>query len=159
MQYNKGMTLEEIQAAMKAKKMTLRELANQLAVHESNLGEVLKGRRKLTETLARHIEYVLGRREAVLVYRVDVSTRTVQELTAGRGCVTDADHLAAMQAIAEYNLRELEKIGAQLDWSEEERRAFGLLEAAEEEDPTMPAPDTMPVPYVPAARGIRGPQC
>lgn len=120
------MTRDEIKAEMKAQGITVRELANQLAVHEAGLGEVLRGRRKLTETLARHIEFILGKHEAILVYRVDVAQRKVEELTDGKGCVTAKDRECAMQAIIEHNLEELVKIGAALDWTPEQRRALGL---------------------------------
>lgn len=65
-----------------------------------------------------------------MVYRVDVPSHKVEELTAGRGCVTEEDHREAMQAILEHNLQELIKIGAQLDWTPEQRRALGLPPAA-----------------------------
>lgn len=137
------MNIDEIKQALREKGITQAEFAQKLCLSKDAVNKVLNGRAPLTDTLKRHIELLLfGQREALLVYRVDVSTRKVEELTAGKGCVTPADHHAAMQAIAEYNLRELEKIGAGLDWTEEERRAFGLpaadwqsgdLEAARQE--------------------------
>lgn len=61
-----------------------------------------------------------------MVYRVDIDTKKVEELTAGRGCVTEADHKAAMDAIIRSNLQELIRLGSTLDWTPEERCALGL---------------------------------
>lgn len=126
MYYYSAMTIEEIKKIMDARGMTIRELAQELGMNESGLGEILRGKRKLTDTLSRHIALILGKREAVLVYTIDIDEKRVKELTAGRGCVTDADHKAAMDAIIHANLQELIRLGATLDWSPEERRALGL---------------------------------
>ena len=120
------MTIDEINERLRLQGWTNRRLADELGVNESSLGQILKGNRPLTEQLSRHIEYVLGKREAVLVYRVDVPTHKVEELTAGRGCVTEADHREALQAIIEHNLQELAKLGAELDWTAEQREALGI---------------------------------
>ncbi len=61
-----------------------------------------------------------------MVYRVDIDSKKVEELTAGRGCVTEADHKAALDAIIHSNLQELIRLGASLDWSPAERQALGL---------------------------------
>ena len=106
--------------------MSITALAEELGVTADGLGRILAGKRPITEQLQRHIDYVLGKREAVLVYRVDVGTHKVEELTAGRGCVTESDHRQALQAILEHNLQELIKVGAQLEWTAEQRAAFGL---------------------------------
>jgi transcriptional regulator with XRE-family HTH domain len=124
--YNLHMTIDEINEKLRLQGWTNRRLADELGVNESSLGQILKGNRPLTEQLSRHIEYVLGKREAVLVYRVDVPTHKVEELTAGRGCVTEADHREALQAIIEHNLQELAKLGAELEWTPEQREALGI---------------------------------
>lgn len=120
------MTIEEINEKMKERGWTNRRLAEELGVNESSLGQILKGRRPMTEQLARHIEYIFGKREAMLVYRVEVPDCKVMELTAGRGCVTEADHRLALKAIIEHNLHELAKLGAELDWTAEQREALGI---------------------------------
>ncbi len=124
--YNLCMTVDEINEKIKERGWTNRRLAEELGVNESSLGQILKGKRPLTEQLSRHIDYIFGKREAVLVYRVDVPDGKAQELTAGRGCVTEADHWEAMQAILEHNLQELIKVGARLEWTDEQRAALGL---------------------------------
>lgn len=136
------MTLEEIKSAMAEKGMSVRELAQHLAVNESGLGQILLGKRPLTEQLARHIAHVLETpSEAILVYKVCPPTHKVEELTAGRGCVTEKDREEALKAIIEHNLAELIEVGASLDWTPEERRALGLPPVATEEiEATEPSP-------------------
>lgn len=120
------MTIEEIKAILEQRGISQKDLAEQLHIHPMSLSRILRGAAPLSEQLARHIEYIFGKREAVLVYRVDVPTHKVEELTAGRGCVTEADHREALQAIIEHNLQELAKLGAELDWTAEQREALGI---------------------------------
>ena len=124
------MTINEIKEILEQRGISQKDLAEQLHIHPMSLSKILRGAAPLTEQLAAHIEYVLGKREAVLVYRVDVPEGKAQELTAGRGCVTEADHRLALKAIIEHNLHELARLGAQLDWTPEQRAAFGLPPAA-----------------------------
>lgn len=124
--YNMRMTVEEIKSILDKRGISQKELAEQLHIHPMSLSRILRGAAPLSEQLAAHIEYILGAREAVLVYRVDVPTHKVEELTAGRGCVTEADHREALQAIIQHNMLELAKLGAELDWSPEQREALGI---------------------------------
>ena len=130
MPYNKAMTIDEIKEKMKERDMNISALAAELGVTADGLGRVLAGKRPLTEQLSRHIDYIFGKREAVLVYRVDVPDGKAQELTAGRGCVTEADHRLALKAIIEHNLHELARLGAQLEWTPEQRAALGISTTA-----------------------------
>lgn len=120
------MTPEEIKQELAIRRITIAEFAARLGVGYTTLRNALAGHTPLTKALEHHIQLALGKREAVLVYRVDVGTRKVEELTAGRGCVTELDHWEAMQAILEHNLQELIKVGALLEWTAEQRAAFGL---------------------------------
>ena len=120
------MTIEEIKEILERRGISQKDLAEQLHIHPMSLSRILRGAAPLSEQLAAHIEYVLGKREAVLVYRVDVPDGKAQELTAGRGCVTEADHRVALKAIIEHNLQELAKLGAELDWTAEQREALGI---------------------------------
>lgn len=126
------MTLEEINQEMKARELSVRWLANELDMNEAALGQILLGNRPLKGTLARHIEYVLGKRESILVYRVQASEKRVEELTAGKGCKCDKDRVEAMQAIIAYNMQQLAELGAQASWTPEQRAAWGL-------EPEVPA--------------------
>lgn len=120
------MTINEIKESLEQRGISQKDLAEQLHIHPMSLSKILRGAAPLTDQLAAHIEYVLGKREAVLVYRVDVPDGKAQELTAGRGCVTEADHRLALKAIIEHNIQELARLGAQLDWTPEQREALGI---------------------------------
>lgn len=121
------MTIEQIKEVLEKRGISQKELAEQLHIHPMSLGRILSGRSPLTEQLAAHIDYVLGTaREAVLVYRVDVPTHKVEELTAGRGCVTEADYREALAAVLKHNLQVLAEVGAQLEWTPEQRAALGI---------------------------------
>lgn len=120
------MTLEEINQEMKSRDLSVRWLANELDMNEAALGQILLGNRPLKSTLARHISYVLGKRESILVYRVQASEKKVEELTAGKGCKGDKERVEAMQAIIAYNMQQLAELGAQASWTAEQRAAWGL---------------------------------
>lgn len=120
------MTLEELKQAVLKKWPTIKECAEELGVSYNTLQSALSGKNPLTKALKNHLTLALGKREAIMVYRVDIDTKKVEELTAGRGCVTEADHRAAMNAILHSNLQELIRLGSTLDWTPEERRALGL---------------------------------
>ena len=123
MPYNVGMTLEEIKQEMDARDMNITSLAKELGITADGLGRVLSGKRPLTEQLARHISYVLGKRESILVYRVQASEKKVEELTAGKGCKGDKERV---EAIIAYNMQQLAELGAQASWTAEQRAAWGL---------------------------------
>ena len=120
------MTLEEIKKEMAAREMSITSLANELGITADGLGRVLSGKRPLTEQLERHIEHVLGKRECILVYRVDASSQKVEELTAGKGCKCEKDRVEALQAIIALNMKQLAELGAGAGWTPEQRAAWGL---------------------------------
>ena len=120
------MTPEEIKQELERRGWSIVSFAEQLGVGASTLRNALAGHTPMTKALENHISLALGKREAIMVYRVDIDTKKVEELTAGRGCVTEADHKAALDAIIHSNLQELIRLGSTLDWTPEERRALGL---------------------------------
>lgn len=120
------MTLEQIKAAMKERKIEAPDLAKELGVNVNSLRQILAGQRTLTEQLSRHIAHVLGKSECIFVYRVTVSDAKVEELTAGRGCTSEKERLEAMKQIVEHNMLELARLGASLDWTPQQREAWGL---------------------------------
>ncbi|MBR5887331.1 MAG: hypothetical protein IKZ07_03885 [Akkermansia sp.] len=124
--YNSAMELEELKQAVTQKFGSIKACAEELGVSYNTLQTTLTGKNPMTKALKNHLMLALGAREAVLVYRVDVPTHKVEELTAGRGCVTEADHREALQAIIEHNLQELAKLGAELEWTPEQREALGI---------------------------------
>jgi hypothetical protein len=130
MYYYTRMTLDEINEQLKAPGRSVRWLANELEMNEAALGQILLGKRPLKPTLAKHIEYVLGKREAILVYRVDVTAKKVEELTAGKGCKCEKDRVEAMQAIIAHNMQALAELGARAGWTPEQLKAWGLADGA-----------------------------
>ena len=132
MLYNAAMEIAEILTLMDERGHTRQTLAEELGISYDTLRLILSGKRPLTEQLARHISYVLGKRESILVYRVQASEKRVEELTAGKGCKCDKDRVEAMQAIIAYNMQQLAELGAQASWSAEQRAAWGL-------EPEVPA--------------------
>ena len=124
------MTIEEIKEILEQRGISQKDLAEQLHIHPMSLSRILRGAAPLSEQLESHIEYIFGKREAMLVYRVEVPDCKVMELTAGRGCVTEADHRLALKAIIEHNIQELARLGAQLEWTPEQRAALGIATTA-----------------------------
>ena len=123
------MTLDEINQIMAEREMHVSSLADSLGVNTNSLRQILAGQRPLTEQLARHISYVLGKRESILVYRVQASEKKVEELTAGKGCKSDKDRVEAMQAVIAYNMKQLAELGARAGWTAEQLKAWGLAPA------------------------------
>lgn len=120
------MTLEEIKKKMAAREMSITSLANELGITADGLGRVLSGKRPLTEQLERHITRILWPQECIIVYRVKVSEKKVEELTAGKGCATDALRVQAMQGIIAHNMQQLAELGAKAGWTPEQLKAWGV---------------------------------
>ncbi len=137
MYYTICMTLDEINAKLKEPGRSVRWLANELEMNEAALGQILLGKRPLKPTLLKHIEYVLGKRDCIILYKVDASTQKVEELTEGKGCVSEADRLKAAEAIVAHNMELLAKAGANMGWTPEQLSAWGV----------EPAVRPAPVPY------------
>lgn len=125
------MTIEEIKSALAKKGWTQAELAAKLGCNAKGLNEVLRGARPLTEALHNHISLLLAQpREAVLVYRVNITDAQVAEL-CGANCTTNpADRPAAVEAVIHHNLAELIEIGKKCEWTAEEREFLGIDTAA-----------------------------
>lgn len=124
--YNSCMTLEEINAEMETRQIKVGQLAEELGVNVNSLRQILAGQRPLTEQLSRHISYVLGKRESILVYRVQATEKKVEELTAGKGCKCEKDRVEALQAIIALNMKQLVELGARAGWTPEQLEAWGL---------------------------------
>lgn len=124
--YNSGMTLEEINAEMETRQIKVGQLAEELGVNVNSLRQILAGQRPLTEQLSRHIAHILGQRECIFVYKVNASTQKVEELTAGRGCTCERDRVQAMQGIIAHNMELLAKAGANVGWTPEQLKAWGI---------------------------------
>lgn len=121
------MTREEIKNAMAERGLTQVALAGALGINPKGLNEILRGARPMTAALRNHISLLLSQpREAVLVYRVDISEGRVEELCGRRACAVESDRVAAVEAVLRHNLAELVELGKKCDWSDEERMFLGL---------------------------------
>lgn len=131
------MTLDEINAAIKAKGYNITTFASQLGMTADALGRILSGKRPLTESLHNHISLLLKEpREAILVYRVDITESKAAELCGANCCANPEDRKAAIEAIIHHNLAELIEAGKRCAWTPEERDFLGL--------PPAPAASTAP---------------
>lgn len=147
------MTLQELKEAVLKKWPTIKQCAQDLGVSYNTLQAALNGQNPLTKALKNHIMLALGKRECILVYKVEVTEQKVHELTDGKGCACDADRIEALKQIIAFNFDRLVELGASLNWTPEQREAWGLPPAE------MPAPSEMPTLYIPAAHGPHGPTC
>lgn len=120
------MDIPEILERMEQRGYTRKTLAEELGVSYDTLRLVLAGQRPLTEQLSRHISHVLGKSECIFVYRVTVEDSKVEELTAGKGCPSEKARAEAIKELVRHNMLELARLGASLDWTNEQREAWGL---------------------------------
>lgn len=120
------MTIDEINSRMDTLKIKVGKLAEDLGVNVNSLRQILAGQRPLTEQLSRHIARILWPQECIIVYRVKVGEKKVEELTAGRGCTCERDRVQAMQGIIAHNMELLAKAGANMGWTPEQLKAWGV---------------------------------
>lgn len=121
------MTLEEIKQAMADQGLTQVALAEKLGVSKVNLNKILSGKNPMTDALHNHITLLLTQpREAVLVYRVNVTEQKASELLGERCTVIPSDRATAIEAIIHHNLAELIQLGCSCTWSEEEKNFLGI---------------------------------
>lgn len=132
MHYNEAMEITEILTLMDKRGYTRQSLADELGISYDTLRLILSGKRPLTEQLERHIAHVLGKRESILVYRVDATAKKVEELTAGKGCKCEKDRVEALQAIIALNMKQLAELGARAGWTPEQLEAWGVEPEAKE---------------------------
>ena len=128
------MTLEDIKKAMAEQGLTQVALAEKLGVTKDSLNKVLTGKNPMTEALHNHITLLLTQpREAVLVYRVNISEAKASELLGERCTAIPSDRATAIEAIIHHNLDELIQLGRTCTWTEEERAYLGI------DSPLVPA--------------------
>ena len=93
---------------------TNRKLAEELGVNESGLGQILKGKRPLTEQLSKHIEYVLDKRkQQTFVYTVDLPEGSVRSWVPGFDPLSEEEQQKTLRAICQNVLSELAAKGAE----------------------------------------------
>lgn len=139
------MTIDEINARMDTLKIKVGKLAEDLGVNVNSLRQILAGQRPLTEQLSRHIARILWPQECIIVYRVKVGEKKVEELTAGKGCATDALRVQAMQGIIAHNMKQLAELGAKAGWTPEQLAAWGVEQPERLSIQAMPMPGQRPM--------------
>lgn len=121
------MTLDEIKTAMAEQGLTQVALAEQLGISKDSLNKILSGKNPMTDAMRNHIRLLLTQpREAVLVYRVNISEAKATELLGDKSCTVAADRAIAIEAIIHHNLAELIELGKKCQWNAEERDFLGL---------------------------------
>lgn len=154
-------TLDEIEIWRSTHGLTKKELAARIGISYPFLVDILNGKRELSEATAAKFEVLRSeatkvcRYDDVRAYAVRLTPAEFQQLCAVAG-VKDMSADDVEQVVRDLLQRTWDELAAAVPNVVEDEQ-HGELEAAE--NPTMPVPDAMPVPYVPAARGIRGPQC
>ena len=109
------MTVDEIKHAMDEMGWSISRMAKELDITPDYMGRVLAGKRALTGQLARHIEYVLGRRRSQLfVFTVDLPEGTVRQYVPGWEELSPEEQRKAAQAVARRMLEELVAQGESL---------------------------------------------
>ena len=109
------MTVDEIKQAMDALGWSISRMAKELDITADYMGRVLSGKRALTGQLARHIEYVLGRRKSQLfVFTVELPEGTARQYVPGWEELSQEEQRKAAQAVARRMLDELVTQGESL---------------------------------------------
>lgn len=128
------MKVEEIKQALSDRGMTQQDLATALGINPKALNEILRGARPMTDVLRNHIRLLLHQpREAMLVYRVNITEAKAMELLGERGCVLASDRAAAIEMVIHHNLAELIELGKTCTWTDEEKKYLGI------DAPTVPS--------------------
>lgn len=121
------MTIEEIKQEMAKRNMTQQELASTLGINPKGLCEILRGARPMTEALHNHIYLLFNQpREAVLVYRVNISEKKATELCGEHCSPNPVDRASAIETVIHHNLAELIELGKTCTWSAEEQEFLGI---------------------------------
>lgn len=151
---------------MAERDLSVRWLAGELKMNEAGLGQILLGKRPLKETLASHIEYVLkAKRKQLVMYNVELPDGKCEEWVPGWQELSADEQNKVMLAVVRKGLEKLVESGeaALSEGDKAALRKFCEMVPHQSAPVTvgevMPGPSEMPVPYVPAARGVQGPSC
>lgn len=153
-------TPNEIEAWRSAHGLTKKELATQIGISYPFMVDILNGKRELSESTAAKFELLRSeaakvcRYDDVRAYAVRLTPAEFRQLCAVAG-VQDMTAEGVEKVVRDLLQRTWDALATEVPQVVEEERT---LEAAE--DPVMPAPTALPVPFIPAARGGRDtPQC
>lgn len=114
------MTIEELKKEMAVRGLTGADLAQKLAMGKTQVYDILKGKKPFKETLQRHLELLFSApQNAVLVYKISLTDKQVEELTGGQQFPAtpegEARKAAAVEAVLLHNMQTLIDLGRKVD--------------------------------------------
>lgn len=123
------MTIEELKREMAVRGLTGADLAQKLAMGKTQVYDILKGKKPFKETLQRHLELLFSApQNAVLVYKISLTDKQVEELTGGQQFPAtpegEARKAAAVEAVLLHNMQTLADMGRKVDMPDDMK---GLL--------------------------------
>lgn len=97
------------------------------SLRDINKKRFVSSARPMTDSLRNHIRLLLHQlKEALLVYRVDISEARAEEWPDEKCTAVAADRATVIEAVIHHNLDELIKLGKTCTWSAEERDYLGI---------------------------------
>lgn len=125
------MEIEEIRQNLKARGWTYKTFAEKLKLAENTVKLYMNGKNKITDQLMSHIELLFSApQNAVLVYKINLTEKQVEELTSGQQFPAtpegEARKAAAVEAVLLHNLKTLANLGRKVDLPDE-MKGFLLL--------------------------------
>ena len=123
------MTLEKLKHEMQIRGWSVADLARKLALSQVHVYDILKGKKQMKETLQRHLELLFSApQNAVLVYKISLTDKQVEELTGGQQFPAtpegEARKAAAVEAVLLHNMQTLADMGRKVDMPDDMK---GLL--------------------------------
>lgn len=114
------MTVEDIKRELKARGWTYTDLAGKLEMSVGQIKDIMRGESKLKKTLQRHLELLFSApQNAVLVYKINLTEKQAEELTAGQQFPAtpegEARKAAAVEAVLMHNMKTLVDLGRKVD--------------------------------------------
>ena len=114
------MEIEEIRQNLKARGWTYKTFAEKLKLAENTVKLYMNGKNKITDQLMSHIELLFSApQNAVLVYKINLTDKQVEELTGGQQFPAtpegEAKKAAAVEAVLLHNMQTLADMGRKVD--------------------------------------------
>lgn len=118
--YTPRMEIEEIRKNLKARGWTYKTFAEKLKIAENTVSQFMRGKNKITDQLMSHIELLFSApQNAVLVYKISLTDKQVEELTGGQQFPAtpegEARKAAAVEAVLLHNMQTLIDLGRKVD--------------------------------------------
>ena len=133
------MEIEEIWQNLKARGWTYKTFAEKLKLAENTVKLYMNGKNKITDQLMSHIELLFSApQNAVLVYKINLTDKQVDELTGGQQFPAtpegEAKKAAAVEAVLLHNMQTLADMGRKVDLPEDLKGLLLLFGETWDED-------------------------